>query len=221
MVMMKIDRPEQKLPTRCLPMPLPMPLPQPGNTVDDATFDMLDGNGNGKIGADEWKGAGWSADRQKAFDADGNGDISRNEFREGRRFEREFNAKDVNGDGNLNRHEFLGRIWRKLGDHPVLTKLPGAKEVLGAGAKAADSIDAMMRRPFPMPLPFKDRFSTFDGNGDGQVSKQEFIAGRRKETTLRPSFPIHKQPGQWPPIGKAVEPIQLADLRKEVPADTQ
>lgn len=212
MVMMKIDRPELKLP-RCfpLPQPLPQPLPLPGTpTVDDAVFDMIDGDGSGKLSADEWKGAGWTADRHAAFDTNGNGEITRDEFRQGRRFEREFNAKDANGDGNLSRTEFLGRVFRRLGDNPLLAKLPGAKEALGAGAKVADSLDAMLHLPKKHILPLKDRFATFDADRDGQVTKSEYIKGRRNESILNPTpigpvFPIHKLP--------------LRESRKEVLAD--
>lgn len=220
MVMMKIDRPELKLP-RCFPAPLPQPLPQPfplpvGNPVDEAVFDMLDGDGNGKLSADEWKGAGWAADRQAAFDTNGNGEISRDEFRQGRRFEREFTAKDRDGNGSLNRTELLGRVFRHLGDNPLLAKLPGAKAVLGAGAKVADSLDAMIALPQKHILPLKDRFTTFDADRDGQVSKAEYIQGRRNESILNPTpigpifpHPIHKLPAR----------DGLRDLRQELRAD--
>jgi hypothetical protein len=211
MVMMKIDRPELKLP-RCFPTPLPQPLPQPGSlTVDDATFDLLDGDGNGKLSTDEWKGAGWAADRQAAFDGNGNGEITRDEFRQGRRFEREFNAKDRNGDGNLSRTEFAGTIFRRLGDTPWIAKLPGAKAALGAGAKAVASLDAMFP-PSKHLVPIKDRFSTFDADRDGHVTKSEYLKGRRNESILNPTpigpvfpHPIHKLP--------------VRDLHKDVLAD--
>jgi hypothetical protein len=202
MVMMKIDRPELKLP-RCFPMPLPQPLPQPlplpgTPTVDDAVFDMIDGDGSGKLSADEWTGAGWTADRRAAFDTNGNGEITRDEFRQGRRFEREFNAKDANGDGRLSRTEFLGVMFRRLGDNPLLAKLPGAKAALGAGAKAIASLDAMFP-PSKHLVPIKDRFATFDADRDGQLTKAEYLKGRRNESILNPTpigpvFPIHKSP---------------------------
>jgi EF hand/EF-hand domain pair len=197
MVMMKIDRPDViKFPPR------PFPGFQPSNPVDQATFDLLDGDGNGKLSGDEWKRAGWTADRQKAFDADGNGEVSRTEFTDGRRFEREFNDKDRNGDGKLDRNEFFGMWFRKLADNKVLDKVPGMKEALGAGEKLADKVDdVLIKKPF---FPFKDRFSTFDKDGDGAVSKQEYIAGRRDESQriIKP----------WPPI--AIDPIKPI-LRRE------
>ena len=101
-----------------------MPLPTPTHPVDQAAFDVLDGDGNGKLSGDEWKRAGWTGDRLKAFDADGNGEVSSKEFMEGRRFEREFNQKDANGDGKLDRKEFFGPLFRKLGAHPLLAKVP-------------------------------------------------------------------------------------------------
>jgi hypothetical protein len=215
MVMMKIDRPELKLP-RCMPMPqpLPQPLPLPGTpTVDDATFDLIDGDGNGKLSTDEWKGAGWTADRQAAFDTNGNGEITRDEFRQGRRFEREFNAKDFNGDGQLSRTEFLGRIFHRLGENPMLAKLPGVKAALGAGAKAIASLDAMFP-PSKHLVPIKDRFTTFDADRDGQVTKAEYIKGRRNESILNPTpigpvtpifpHPSHKLPPSSDPLRKEV-----------------
>lgn len=196
MVMMKMDRPDM---TRCIP-PRPFPTLQPTNTVDAATFDLLDGDGNGKISGDEWKRSGWTADRQKAFDGDANGDVSRTEFMDGRRFEREFNAKDRNGDGKLSRTEmmgvWLGQIGRKV---PFLSDAIGAGEKLtqtaeklteSADAKLSDAI-GLKRPPSPF-FPLKDRFTTFDKNQDGAVSKEEYIAGRRNESNriLKP----------WPPI---------------------
>ena len=196
MVMMKIDRPEIKFP----PRPMPMPLPLPTHPVDQATFDLLDGDGNGKLSGDEWKRAGWTADRQKAFDADGDGTITRSDFTQARRFERDLNHKYANGDGQLDRTEFLGRFFRKLGDNPLLAKLPGAKAAIGAGEKVADSLDAMIGLPGRPVLPLKDRFKAFDADGDGAVSKGEYLNGRRKETAFpRPPIfpgPIVKQP-EW------------------------
>lgn len=190
MVMMRIDRPEiGKFPPR------PFPGLQPANPVDQATFDLLDGDGDGKLSGDEWKRAGWTSDRLTAFDADGNGEVSAKEFQSGRRFEREFNSKDLNGDGKLSRTEFLGVWFKKLADTPMLAKLAGAKEALGAGEKLAEKavakFDAMIAHPGPAI--WRDRFSQADTNRDGAVSKGEYLAARRRETTpaIQP-WPIHR-----------------------------
>jgi hypothetical protein len=77
------------------------------------------------------------------------------------------------------------------------------KEALGAGAKVADSLDAMVHLPKKHMLPFKDRFTTFDADRDGQVTKAEYLQGRRNESILKPtpigpifSQPIHKLPAR-------------------------
>lgn len=199
MVMMKIDRPEMiKLPPR------PFPVLQPTNPVDQATFDLLDGDGNGKLSGDEWKRAGWTADRQAAFDADGNGEVSAKEFHSGRRFEREFNSKDLNGDGKLSRAEFLGVWFRKLNDNPLLAKLGGVKEAIGAGEKlaekAASKFDALIAHPGPAI--WRDRFGAADKNRDGAVTKDEYLAARRAETQ-----PVLKP---WPPIHYSLDKVKAA-----------
>ncbi|MNS81832.1 EF hand [compost metagenome] len=160
-----------------------------------ATFDLLDGDGNGKLSGDEWKRAGWTADRLTAFDADGNGELSAREFQSGRRFEREFNSKDLNGDGKLSRTEFLGVWFKKLADTPLLAKLAGVKEALGAGEKPAEKAVAKLDAGFAHPSPtiWRDRFSQADTNRDGAVSKGEYLAARRQETTpVIQHWPIHR-----------------------------
>jgi Ca2+-binding EF-hand superfamily protein len=190
-MLMRTDRPDViKFPPRHLPTPLP--LPEPTNGVDQATFALLDGDGDGKISKDEWKRSGWTDDRQKLFDADGDGNVSEKEFTETRRYEREFNDKDENGDGSLTRRELNGF---NLGlnpfpiDRPWFAKLAdkaGLKDVLAAGKGAAeeagdklsDGLKCIIKPDFPV---LKDRFGRFDADGDGKVSKEEYVAGRRKE----------------------------------------
>jgi Ca2+-binding EF-hand superfamily protein len=158
MVMAPIDR---KFP------PLrPIPVFTPDTAVDNATFDVLDGNGNDSLSQDEWKSAGWTADRFKAFDGNGDGQVSRKEFTDARRYEREFNSKDWNKDGELNRSELQGLIkFASAG----ISKM---QDAVGGSAQAILKC---------MPSMIRDRFATMDTDKSGGVSKEEYMKGRRRE----------------------------------------
>ncbi|MDB5101000.1 MAG: hypothetical protein JWM80_5421 [Cyanobacteria bacterium RYN_339] len=167
--------------------PRPITLP---NTADQATFQVLDGDGDNKVSRDEWIRAGWTADRFEAFDGDGDGNVSQQEFMQARRFEKEFNQKDWNGNGDLSRLEMNGF-------QNIMYK---AKQM---GNIAIDGIN----KCFPG---FKDRFGSFDTDGNGQVSKKEYIDGRRKEESfIRPfqphPFPIYNLDNVRPTLYKGVE----------------
>lgn len=193
MVMAPIDR---LRPVPVKPFPLPV-----SNPVDQAVFDMLDGNGDGKVGKDEWKKAGWTDDRLALFDENGDGDVSKSEFLETRKFEREFNEKDRSGDGALNRLEFNG--IRPLLHKAEASLKTSAADVLGGAKAITDGIkDMMLRRPFPI---LKDRFAAADSNNDGQVTKEEYVAARRKETNLI-ARPLPVKPSPW-------SGIDLTDLK--------
>lgn len=172
MVMAPIDR---KFP-RPLPFPQPTPVLNQDTTVDNAVFTMLDGNGDDAVSKDEWTKAGWTADRFTAFDGNGDGKVSRNEFLQARRYEREFNSKDWNKDGELSRTELTGFRY-----YMAKAGLSGVSEAVGGAAKA-------MLKCLPPFHPIMDRFSKMDANGDGAVSKEEYIKGRRKEETLVPFY---------------------------------
>ena len=219
MVMAKRDFPGGiKFPPKPMPMPLPGPLPGKTNPVDQAVFDLLDGDGNGKISGDEWKASHWTPERQQLFDADGDGQVSRREFTEARRLEREFNAKDRNGDGKLERKEFAP-IFRKLPANPLWAKAGELKdslkdklaEAVGGAAEAAKHLSPLR--------PYKDRFATMDENRDGAVSKEEYFAARRQEQQpiLKPWQPIHRvEPGESPLIEAKplrLDPDQLKDIK--------
>lgn len=149
------------------PSPLPFPIPTQDTTVDNAVFDMLDGNGDGAVGKDEWTKAGWTADRFTAFDGNGDGKVDRKEFLQSRRFEREFNQKDWNKDGELNRQELTGFRYML-----AKTGLSGAAEALGGAAKSIMKC---------MPMPLMDRFMKMDTDKSGGVSKEEYMKARRAE----------------------------------------
>lgn len=180
MVMAPTDRRPFPFPT----LPAPLPISTNNEVVDRATHGLLDGNGDGNVAKDEWKKAGWTADRFKLFDANNDGQVSEKEFTQSRRFEREFNAKDQNGDGLLSRPEFEG-IRRLIGNH-----FDSVGKGLIEGAEKAS--DLVMRC---MPPMLKDRFASADKDGDGNVSKAEFFASRQKD-----SFPIRIWPGNPGPI---------------------
>lgn len=164
------------------PVPRPITLP---NTADQATFQVLDGDGNGKVSRDEWVRAGWTADRFEAFDANNDGQVTQQEFMQGRRYEREFNQKDWNGDGKLSRGELNG--FQNL----MYKAQSAAKGIANA---AIDKVDGF----FPG---FADKFGRYDTNDDGAVSKKEYFQARRREETIAidPIFP-------HPPI--AIDPIR-------------
>jgi hypothetical protein len=176
----KIDRPGMIIPRH-----YPLPTLQPDNTADQAAFTVMDGDGDNTLSKDEWKRAGWSDDRFKQFDADGDGKVSRDEFLQARRYENEFNSKDWNKDGALNRQEFEGFRY-------MLDKVGGAAK------------DAMQKVANCLPFPgLKDRFQQFDTNNDGKVSKEEYMAGRRKED---------QRPIYWQPLLK--DQLNLDSLSK-------
>ena len=192
---------------RPFPRPLPMPLPAPTNAADEATFNLLNGNGDTAVDAAEWKQAGWTEDRFKAFDGDGDGQVTQKEFTDAMRFEREFNQKDRNGDGKLSRLELVGMMFHRF-----------AKGDIGGGLKAlagsTDGIKDLLLRCIPPNFPGRDRFTQFDSNKDGAVSKEEYIAGRRGETSLVKPFP---QPLPFPgPIFKTpAEKVELKPVKAE------
>lgn len=189
MMMAPIDR---KLPfPGPFPGPIPQPFPKPLPTLpivdpaDRAAFVVLDANGDGKLGKDEWKSANYADDRFAAFDANHDGNVSEREFTTGRRFEREFNKKDVNGDGQLSRFELQGLMYKHF-DAIGKTMLQAAE----AGQGLADKV---MRC---IPPSIADRFFRFDSNHDGAVSSTEYVTGRTNESRLQapPSLP------HWPEL---------------------
>jgi Ca2+-binding EF-hand superfamily protein len=156
----------------------PFPIkPSTDNVVDRALHGMLDTDGNGKVSKDEWKKSGRDAESFKMHDANGDGTISEQEFTQTRQFEREFNAKDWSGDGALSRFEFEGRkLFGSIGGG-VLKNFEKADKAIGGAVEGAK--DMMLRC---MPPILRDRFAQFDQDGDGKVSKAEYVEGRRNET---------------------------------------
>lgn len=154
---------------------LPLPVNQDA-IVDRATHAMLDGDGSGKVSRDEWARAGWSADRFAAFDADGDGSITQTEFSNGRRYEREFDSKDWNKDGGLSRLEFNGL---KLYVNNHFSAVGGG--MLKAFEQGGKLTDTMLRC---MPPMIRDRFMSYDTNRDGEVSRNEYVAGKNRENRI-------------------------------------
>lgn len=196
---------------RPFPRPLPMPLPAPTNAADEATFNLLNGNGDTAVDAEEWKQAGWTEDRFKAFDGNGDGKVTKKEFTDAMRFEREFNEKDRNGDGKLSRLEMAGLMFHRF-----------AKGNIGGGLKAmadsADGVKDFLLRRIPPQFPGMDRFAKFDKNGDASISKEEYLAGRRAESkpVLTP-IPFPHKPLPTGPIFKT--PKEMIDLQLETKAE--
>lgn len=144
------------------------------DTVDRALHGMLDTDGNGKVSKDEWTKSGRTEDAFKMFDADADGSISEHEFVQTRRYEREFNAKDRNGSGFLTRLELQGlKYFGTMGGGLL-------KATEKAEATLAEGKDLALRC---LPPFIRDRFAGFDADRDGKVSKEEYVAGRRKEET--------------------------------------
>jgi hypothetical protein len=180
-MMMPQPRPEIGHPVRPITLP---------NAADQATFQMLDGDGNDKVSRDEWIRAGWTADRFEAFDGNNDGQITQDEFMQGRRFEKEFNQKDWNGDGKLNRFEMNGF-------QNIMYKATNFGK--GIANAAIDKVDGF----FPG---FADRFGRFDTNDDGAVSKKEYFQARRREESI-----------QNPPIWKPRPPIAIDPILPHPP----
>ena len=144
------------------------------NTSDKAAFTVIDGNGNGKVSRDEWGRAQWDSQRFRAFDANDDGSVSEEEFLEARTYEREFNEKDRDENGWLSRFEFNPiKFFRN--------------ELHGLADGAVEAVVKHWQG-------FKDRFASFDADGNGRVSRAEYIRGRRNEAHSFESLPIHPRP---------------------------
>lgn len=219
------DRPVIKFPPRHLP-DFPMPVPQPDQARDQAAFDLLDSDGNGKISQDEFKRAGVPEDRQKLMDADGDGQVNEQEYTQTRRYEREFNDKDQNGDGSLNRDEMNPFHLTPLPQPfpigtPWLTKLAakagliedkgGAAAAEGKAIGEPDPNSTIWHNPGFFPQ-LKDRFARFDKDGDGKVTKEEYVEGRRAENKPRPIFD--------PPIDYKGLQADVGATKKEIVSGT-
>lgn len=157
------------------------------DVIDRALHGMLDTDGNGKVAKDEWNRAGRDDASFALFDANKDGSVSEDEFAKTRKYEREFNEKDKNGSGVLGRLEFEAKKFINHLGGGILHKFE-------AGEKAIDGAKDLMLRCVP-PF-FRDRFASFDKDRDGTVSKEEYVAGRRREeSVIRPTPwnpPIYK-----------------------------
>jgi Ca2+-binding EF-hand superfamily protein len=204
MVMMK--RPGTEFPRR-LPSPLPLPFPSSSDAiVDKATFAVMDGDGDGKLSKDEFKRAGWTDERTQSFDGNGDGSVTEAEFTQTRTYEREFNKKDRNGDGALSRTEYSGFaipiLHKGVADlakpwiDGVKAVRDAAKEAVGGGAaekaigEPSPNGESLLSGPKPdaivnpnilHPIPIYDRFGAADSDKNGSLSREEYIAQRRKE----------------------------------------
>lgn len=194
--MLQSTKPEA---SRISPMPNPMPgsmFPRPLPTIDPAdraAHVALDADGNGSLSKAEARRAGFAADRFESFDANKDGQISEKEFTRGRQLEREFNKKDANNDGFLSRSEFHG--FRSLMTD-VAEKFKGGGEAIR---------DMMYRGPGNLLEKWvpgvKDPFAAADTNGDGQLSRAEYVASKHKEakpfpTDIRP-LPMPRPNPMW------------------------
>lgn len=155
-----------------------------------AMFDKLDENDDGAISKDEISEK--APDRLKEIlkksDADGDGKVTRKEFRAATKERMEAMKKRVEQmrkDGPARRKPSAARRGRH----------PGPRKGDFKGRRPGRS---SMQPPGPPRVPSMPKaeeiFKKFDKNGDGQLSKEEFVAGAKKIQERMKHMLHHRRP---------------------------
>lgn len=178
--------------------PAPRPLVVGHSNNIEAFIAQHDGNGDGRLGWDEFEA--FRQQRFKATDADGDGSVDveeyvrefedrmRDELERGRgeqveQTRRRFAALDSDRDGRISRAEFDAsgeRVWNERNNaaHGKADAQPQEQKGPAATAPSARRADRLALPSAHTPAGF---LSLYDGNGDGTVAREEFDAARQTQ----------------------------------------